>query len=665
MLLLNTRTNKVEHFDSAEAAPPYAAVSYVWPTPEKSSPAWSTAQLVVANSPSPAPFESPWPIPSCSPDALNKALTAIYTGAAAVLDSSDRADATCPAPSFTHIWMDVLCIPQNDDAHKAAEVDQMGSYYARAVCVWVFLDDLGEPSWPMRQGHKVARWFTRLWTLQECVLPHKIYFYIQLSPPKQPTPSVFDRAKALVSRSAAEANSRTDAAAAAATAELLRRGALPSAWVSRKHAIAHVWMASMLEINTPITAGESLKTGLQLLALSVPKPSVRMALLLASMRDCRFPVDRLYGILGILPRNETESFDFAKVKVDYKKPFDAVAAEFALAMGPAVVAQFASVSPAPPELQQDDFTATTTAMGWFGSFKPGAYINASIPSKIGPEGLKRVFSDNAYHHDFDLALTPTAPLDGALRPADVLPVTPSVSRDGVRIPSAVLVPVADFKPLRPNTASAPTPEIGLSLLIYLMAQTAAVGPALLAWAKAELLNYAERTSSHGFTQRLTARVSSAMLNLAPIFTNAIELPFVYPPFIKDVEIRTPAGRRLAGIADDGRVGRDAMGQQLVLVFVGFSMCSGSPGNVPPDQTEDYAVCKVVRKKGKDGEPMVLKKLGVFHRFPKRELAAAATAAAAAAATPTAVGEPVPPSREGVVGEAPICSDFERCDVLIQ
>ncbi|KAI9324978.1 hypothetical protein DFJ73DRAFT_784548 [Zopfochytrium polystomum] len=94
------------------------------------------------------------------------------------------------------------------------------------------------------------------------------------------------------------------------------------------HDIAHVWMASMLEINTctSITAGESLKTGLQLLALSVPKPSVRMALLLASMRDCRFPVDLLYGILGILPRNEAESFDFAKVKVDYKKPFDAVAA---------------------------------------------------------------------------------------------------------------------------------------------------------------------------------------------------------------------------------------------------------------------------------------------------------------------------------------------------
>ncbi|KAI9324277.1 hypothetical protein DFJ73DRAFT_634212, partial [Zopfochytrium polystomum] len=201
MRLLNILTNAVEEHDFANA-PPYAAVSYLWPAAAAAPDAatrkeqqqqvvvpWSSAALITAARDSSGggahlstvPFSSVWPIPSCTPAALNDALAAIYAARAAVLDADDgqpkQPAAPRPAPHFTHLWMDVLCIPQDSDAHKAAEVAVMGAYYSRAACVWVFLDVLGKPALPLKpHGAVVARWFTRLWTLQECVLPSKLFF---------------------------------------------------------------------------------------------------------------------------------------------------------------------------------------------------------------------------------------------------------------------------------------------------------------------------------------------------------------------------------------------------------------------------------------------------------------------------------------------------------
>ncbi|KAI9332323.1 hypothetical protein DFJ73DRAFT_897530 [Zopfochytrium polystomum] len=81
---------------------------------------------------------------------------------------------------------------------------------------------------------------------------------------------------------------------------------------------------------------------LRLLPLTVRKASVRTALLLSSVRECRYPVDRLYGILGLLPRDRP-GFDV-----------DKVAAEFAEALGPAVVKSFSLVSLAPLEHDVDE-----------------------------------------------------------------------------------------------------------------------------------------------------------------------------------------------------------------------------------------------------------------------------------------------------------------------
>ncbi|KAI9350626.1 hypothetical protein DFJ73DRAFT_832164, partial [Zopfochytrium polystomum] len=120
---------------------------------------WSSAALITAARDSSGggahfstvPFSS-GQFPAEPPAALNDALAAIYAGRrAAVLDADDdqpKQAASRPAPHFTHLWMDVLCIPQDSDAHKAAEVAMMGDYYSRAACVWVFLDVLGKPALP-------------------------------------------------------------------------------------------------------------------------------------------------------------------------------------------------------------------------------------------------------------------------------------------------------------------------------------------------------------------------------------------------------------------------------------------------------------------------------------------------------------------------------------
>ncbi|KAI9329000.1 hypothetical protein DFJ73DRAFT_964337 [Zopfochytrium polystomum] len=587
MLLLNTRTNKVEHFSDAASAPPYAAVSYLWPQSTAAIAPWTSAALVTASG-QPAPFQSKWPIPSCTPETLNTALTAIYLGGASVLDADASRDpaAASPPPQFSHLWMDVLCIPQDDDVAKGAEVSKMGSYYSNAVCAWVFLDDLGQPSIPLRKGQKPARWFTRLWTLQECVLPRKHFFYVESVAPsksKNPLTSLF--------------NSKSNAQSPQPFNPL---------WISRKHAIAHVWVASQLElILGEMTPAYALAAGLQLLALGVENPSARTALLLSSMRDCRFPSDRLYGVLGLFPLNDVSVFDHSKIKVDYKKPFEEVAADFALAMGPAVVRQFGTISPAPPELQQEAFSKHTN-MGWFGSFKPGFFINGTVGKEPDTETVRRILTDNFYKFTasaMDEMFSETA---GA-RYKDVdfgIKVTP----DGVQIDNTVVVHVSEFKAVRDNYNGVDA-QSAFTDLVNLMTHMTKIEPPLLSWARAELLAHASRFKTHGLVDRVVGGLT-ASANIFVFKESRPDLSFAYPKFVKNVEIVTANGTLMKGIGDDGRVMAESPGKQIVLVFSGVSMCSDGSCD---QQTDDYAVC-IQLEPYVPGKPLVLKKLGVFHTF---------------------------------------------------
>ncbi|KAI9316582.1 hypothetical protein DFJ73DRAFT_929320 [Zopfochytrium polystomum] len=426
MRLLNIVTNAVEEHDFANA-PPYAAISYLWPAAAAAAAPdaatrkeqqqqqvvvpWSSAALITAARDSSSsgahlstvPFSSAWPgqFPAVPPAALNDALAAIYAGRAAVLDADDgqpkQPAASRPAPHFTHL---ILCIPQDSDAHKAAEeVAMMSAYYSRAACVWVFLDVLGKPALPLNpQGAVVARWFTRLWTLQECVLPSKLFFLVPAGTKTQ-------------AEGTATVTTRLVTTSNGSTAAL--------------HVNAESGIAS-----DPLQGGHhQFRVALQLLPLPVRNASVRTALLLSSVRECSYPVDRLYGILGLLPRDRPDVFDADK--------------SLPSTLGPAVVKSVSLVSLAPLEHDDDEegtdapraksdatATATTTTsantLSWFGGFQPGLFV----------AGGTRLLRTNREHEEF---------LSKDEFSADTRPA----ARSPTRSPSATPPPRPPDEPARP------------------------------------------------------------------------------------------------------------------------------------------------------------------------------------------------------------------------
>ncbi|KAI9347461.1 hypothetical protein DFJ73DRAFT_796636 [Zopfochytrium polystomum] len=639
MLLLNTRTNKLEHFADAASAPPFAAVSYLWP--QQGSFAWTAAPaLVTAAGPTTtAPFESKWPVPSCSPEILDAALRAIYFGGASVLDhdaqvAAGAADPATPMapPQFTHIWMDVLCIPQNDNAAKAVEVSRMGSYYTNAACVWVFLDDLGKPSIPLRKGQKPARWFTRLWTLQECVLPRRLFFYVETAPPASPKKTSI-------------------------TSLFSSRQADPTVpepvpvWMSRKHVIGQVWMAGQMEqLFGGLTPESALTAGLQLLPLGITNPSVRTALLLSSVRTSRYATDRLYGVLGVLPSDDPDAFDHSKITVDYEKTFAEVASDFALAMGSAVVKQFGTIAPTPPELRQEAFHAELTSAAsssntsFFGSFEPGFYINGSMRRRAEPSEIRRFLTDNAFEYEYNDYDRFTSLQDGMrFLDHDVRPV---VSREGVRIPETRVVHVAQFTVLRDNHYLS-DPQAYFSELLALMAFMVEIDPPLLSWARAETLRYENQYKTHGFWDRMSGSLLAGGNIYLAKNDDKKEPTFAYPKFVKKVEIVTAKGQVFSGIADDANaVAEIAAGKQVILVLVGTSIsCDGAN-----HFADDYAVC-VPLEPCEEGKPLVLKKVGVYHNFTY-------------AAEPADKKQPAPPTN-GAQPPVALFEDFSVRDVLIK
>ncbi|KAH7297268.1 hypothetical protein KP509_26G062700 [Ceratopteris richardii] len=82
------------------------------------------------------------------------------------------------------VWMDALCINQTDDAEKEAEIANMGNYYRNSVACYVLPHGVGRyaPAVdPSLDDHlfgerDLPRWFYRVWTLQEWLLPPKVVF---------------------------------------------------------------------------------------------------------------------------------------------------------------------------------------------------------------------------------------------------------------------------------------------------------------------------------------------------------------------------------------------------------------------------------------------------------------------------------------------------------
>ncbi|KAG0584982.1 hypothetical protein KC19_3G248200 [Ceratodon purpureus] len=82
------------------------------------------------------------------------------------------------------VWFDALCINQKDDGEKNREIARMSEYYARSRGCYVWCHGMGggfrfwaEPGTSPRY-FTLPRWFSRVWTLQEFVLPMKLAFIV-------------------------------------------------------------------------------------------------------------------------------------------------------------------------------------------------------------------------------------------------------------------------------------------------------------------------------------------------------------------------------------------------------------------------------------------------------------------------------------------------------
>lgn len=88
------------------------------------------------------------------------------------------------------LWVDAICIHQLDAAEKAAQIPKMTSIYRESMRVLVYLEEAtGRPagkhaarrdlhladSGVLEQMTK-CRYFTRLWVVQELILPHEVLF---------------------------------------------------------------------------------------------------------------------------------------------------------------------------------------------------------------------------------------------------------------------------------------------------------------------------------------------------------------------------------------------------------------------------------------------------------------------------------------------------------
>lgn len=79
------------------------------------------------------------------------------------------------------VWFDALCINQLDNVEKASEMLNMGAYYGLSKACYVATHGIGSPNAfkVLASDTDIPRWFSRVWTLQESILPSKIYFLVE------------------------------------------------------------------------------------------------------------------------------------------------------------------------------------------------------------------------------------------------------------------------------------------------------------------------------------------------------------------------------------------------------------------------------------------------------------------------------------------------------
>lgn len=87
------------------------------------------------------------------------------------------------AEGVENVWFDALCINQEDVEEKSREIKHMGAYYSHSLGCYVWTHGVGQgfSLWSWREGRaSLPRWFSRVWTFQELLLPNNLIFLVEL-----------------------------------------------------------------------------------------------------------------------------------------------------------------------------------------------------------------------------------------------------------------------------------------------------------------------------------------------------------------------------------------------------------------------------------------------------------------------------------------------------
>ncbi|MCO5598872.1 hypothetical protein L7F22_052971 [Adiantum nelumboides] len=87
------------------------------------------------------------------------------------------------ADGVEEIWIDVFCINQKDLTEKSREIAHMGDYYKNSKGCYVLAHGIDQGYHMWKKVGEVPRWFTRVWTLQELVLPNELFFIVTVLRP--------------------------------------------------------------------------------------------------------------------------------------------------------------------------------------------------------------------------------------------------------------------------------------------------------------------------------------------------------------------------------------------------------------------------------------------------------------------------------------------------
>ncbi|MCO5590410.1 hypothetical protein L7F22_044379 [Adiantum nelumboides] len=84
------------------------------------------------------------------------------------------------ADGVEYVWFDALCINQTQESEKSHEINNMGGFFSLSKGSYVLSHGFGNANalWGDSPG-ALPRWFTRVWTFQEFLLPQRVSFLVE------------------------------------------------------------------------------------------------------------------------------------------------------------------------------------------------------------------------------------------------------------------------------------------------------------------------------------------------------------------------------------------------------------------------------------------------------------------------------------------------------